>query len=71
MQPDAGWLRARDALGPGVTAFMTTRGSTSAARRATRQVRGAARAWSRQLGARPVFLDQVHGADVVACGRLA
>lgn len=67
MQPDAGWLRpGRDELGPGVTALMTTRGLNFGRKAGDpAQVRENRAGLVAQLGARPIFLDQVHGADVV------
>ncbi|MBI3346654.1 MAG: laccase domain-containing protein [Burkholderiales bacterium] len=61
------WLRPGPGeLGPGVTAFMTTRGPNFGRKAGDPDVAKANRAGlTGLLGARPVFLDQVHGADVV------
>jgi YfiH family protein len=63
MQPDANWLRPD---WPGVTAFMTTRGPNFGRKAGDPDAARANRAGLADvLGARPVFLDQVHGAGVV------
>jgi YfiH family protein len=63
MQPDPRWLRPD---WPGVTAFMTTRGPNFGRKAGdATEVRANRAGLARLLGARPVFLDQVHGADVV------
>lgn len=63
MRPDPAWLQPD---WPGVTAFMTTRGPNFGRKAGDPdQVRANRVALARQLGARPVFLDQVHGPDVV------
>lgn len=63
MQPDAHWLRPD---WPEVTAFMTTRGFNLGRKAGDAAEVKANRAHVAELlGARPVFLDQVHGADVV------
>lgn len=63
MRPDANWLRPD---WPGVTAFMTTRGPNFGRRSGDPDTVRANRAGLAELlGARPVFLDQVHGAEVV------
>lgn len=61
------WLRPGPAeLGAGVTAFMTTRGPNFGRKAGDPAVAQANRAGlTGLLGARPVFLDQMHGADVV------
>lgn len=57
------WLRP---AWPGVTAFMTTRGPNFGRKAGDAQQARANRAeLAGLLGARPVFLDQVHGAGVV------
>jgi YfiH family protein len=57
------WLRP---AWPGVTAFMTTRGPNFGRKAGDPERARANRAeLAGLLGARPVFLDQVHGADVV------
>lgn len=59
----ANWLRPDWA---GVTAFMTTRGPNFGRKAGDPEIARANRAGLAQLlGARPVFLDQVHGAGVV------
>ncbi|MFT7721869.1 MAG: polyphenol oxidase family protein [Roseateles sp.] len=67
MRPDAHWLRPGPGeLGPGVTAFMTTRGPNFGRRAGDPGEVAANRAGlAERLGARPIFLDQVHGARVV------
>lgn len=67
MQPDADWLRpAPGELGPGATALMTTRGRNFGLKAGDpEQVRAHRADLAGVLGARPIFLDQVHGADVV------
>jgi len=63
MQLDANWLRPD---WPEVTAFMTTRGPNFGRKAGDPDLARANRAGLADvLGARPVFLDQVHGADVV------
>ncbi len=63
MQPDPNWLRPD---WPGVTAFMTTRGPNFGRKAGDPELAKANRiGLAEVLGARPVFLDQVHGADVV------
>ena len=63
MRPDTHWLRP-DWLG--VKAFMTTRGPNFGRKAGDPdQVRANRAGLAELLGARPVFLDQVHGADVV------
>ena len=63
MQLDPNWLRPD---WPGVTAFMTTRGPNFGRKAGDPDVAKANREeLAELLGARPVFLDQVHGADVV------
>ncbi|MGM9481330.1 peptidoglycan editing factor PgeF [Roseateles sp. NT4] len=63
MQLDPNWLRPD---WPGVTAFMTTRGINLGRKAGDAEEVKANRARVAEvLGARPVFLDQVHGADVV------
>jgi len=66
-EPRAEWLRPDpDALGPQVRALMTTRGFNLGRKAGpAEQVRAHREELARHLGARPVFLDQVHGADVV------
>jgi hypothetical protein len=63
MQPDPDWLRPD---WPGITAFMTTRGLNLGRKghEATAVTANRARV-AQALGARPVFLDQVHGPRVV------
>ena len=67
MRPDAAWLRPGAAeLGPGVTALMTTRGLNFGRKAGDPEaVRSHRAGLVSVLGARPIFLDQVHGADVV------
>jgi len=61
MPPD--WLQPD---WPGVTAFMTTRGPNFGRKAGDAdEVRANRAGLAERLGARPVFLDQVHGADVV------
>ncbi|HEY9107391.1 MAG TPA: peptidoglycan editing factor PgeF [Roseateles sp.] len=63
MQLDEHWLRPD---WPGVTAFMTTLGPDFGRKTGDAQTVRANRArLAAQLGARPIFLDQVHGARVV------
>lgn len=63
MRPDPNWLRPD---WPEVTAFMTTRGLNVGRKSGDPEIVKANRAGLAEvLGARPVFLDQVHGADVV------
>ena len=63
MLPDAHWLRP---AWPGVTAFMTTRGPNFGRKAGDPdEVRANRAGLTELLGARPIFLDQVHGADVV------
>ena len=63
MQPDPNWLRPD---WTGVTAFMTTLGPNFGRKAGDPELARANRAGlKRLLHARPVFLDQVHGADVV------
>lgn len=63
MRPDAHWLRPD---WPEVTAFMTTRGPNFGRKAGDPALVRAERAGLVELlGARPIFLDQVHGADVV------
>ncbi|MEO6276989.1 peptidoglycan editing factor PgeF [Roseateles sp.] len=63
MPLDPTWLRPD---WPGVTAFMTTRGPNFGRKAGDpEQVRANRARLAEQLGARPIFLDQVHGADVV------
>lgn len=63
MPPDAHWLRPD---WPGVTAFMTTRGPNFGRKAGDAdEVRANRAGLADLLGARPVFLDQVHGTDVV------
>jgi YfiH family protein len=71
MQPDANWLLpGPDALGPGVTAFMTGLGPNFGRKAGDpEQVRANRAGLAELLGARPVFLDQVHGARVVRLQR--
>lgn len=65
MRPDDLWLRP-DWQAPQVTAFMTTRGLNYGRKAGDAdEVRANRAALAPLLGARPVFLDQVHGADVV------
>lgn len=65
MRPDDLWLRP-DWQAPQVTAFMTTRGLNYGRKAGDAEsVRANRAALEPMLGARPVFLDQVHGADVV------
>ncbi|NCT85077.1 MAG: laccase domain-containing protein [Comamonadaceae bacterium] len=63
MRLDPDWLRPD---WPQVTAFMTTRG-INLGRKAgdPAEVRAHRAGLAELLGARPIFLDQVHGADVV------
>ena len=67
MRPEAAWLRPELAeLGAGVTALMTTRGLNFGRKAgAPEQVKAHRTGLASLLGARPIFLDQVHGADVV------
>jgi YfiH family protein len=61
MPPD--WLQPD---WPGVTAFMTTRGPNFGRKAGDAdEVRANRAGLAERLGARPIFLDQVHGADVV------
>ena len=61
--PDPSWLRPG---WPGVTAFMTTRGPNFGRKAGEpEQARANRTGLVDMLGARPIFLDQVHGADVV------
>jgi polyphenol oxidase len=63
MQPDPNWLRPD---WPGVAAFMTTRGPNFGRTAGSAEEVKANRAGlAGLLGARPIFLHQVHGADVV------
>lgn len=63
MPVDANWLRPD---WPGTRAFMTTRGFNCGRKAGDPAEVQANRAEvARLLGARPIFLDQVHGADVV------
>lgn len=63
MPPDAHWLRPD---WPGVTAFMTTRGPNFGRKAGDAdEVRANRAGLADLLGARLVFLDQVHGTDVV------
>jgi polyphenol oxidase len=63
MQPDPNWLRPD---WPGVAAFMTTRGPNFGRTAGSAEEVAANRAGlAGLLGARPIFLHQVHGADVV------
>ncbi len=63
MRPDANWLSPG---WPGVTAFMTGRGPNFGRKAGDAdEVRANRAALTALLGARPVFLDQVHSADVV------
>jgi YfiH family protein len=63
MPVDADWLRPG---WPGVNAFMTTRGFNCGRKAGDAvEVRANRAEVARLLGARPIFLDQVHGADVV------
>ncbi|CAM3816106.1 polyphenol oxidase family protein [Roseateles saccharophilus] len=63
MRPDANWLKPD---WPGVTAFMTTRGPNFGRKAGDPdEVRANRAGLAELLGARPVFLDQVHGAGVV------
>ena len=65
MRPDDLWLRP-DWQAPQVAAFMTTRGLNYGRKAGDAEsVRANRAALAPVLGARPVFLDQVHGADVV------
>lgn len=63
----ADWLRPEaGALGEGVQAFMTTRGfNLGRTAGDLAEVRAHRVALAGLLGARPIFLDQVHGSDVV------
>lgn len=66
MQPDAAWLRPDWPEGLGVTAFMTTRGPNYGRKAGDpTAVRAERAALQPLLGARPIFLDQVHGSEVV------
>lgn len=63
MPPDPDWLRPD---WPGVAAFMTTRGPNFGRKAGDpEQVRAHRAGLAARLGARPIFLDQVHGAAVV------
>ena len=63
MQPDPHWLSPG---WPGLTAFMTTRGPNFGRKAGDAdEVRANRAGLAEALGARPVFLDQVHGARVV------
>lgn len=63
MLPDPHWLRP---AWPGVTAFMTTRGLNFGRKAGDpAEARANRAALTAPLGARPIFLDQVHGAQVV------
>lgn len=63
MRPDPHWLRPD---WPEVTAFMTTRGPNFGRKAGDAdEVRANRAGLAELLGARPIFLDQVHGADVV------
>jgi len=63
MQRDPNWLTPG---WPGVTAFMTTRGPNFGRKAGDPEIAKANRAGLADvLGARPIFLDQVHGAHVV------
>ncbi|RTL38939.1 MAG: peptidoglycan editing factor PgeF [Burkholderiales bacterium] len=65
MRLEASWLKP-DWVAPQVTAFMTTRGLNYGRKAGDAdEVRANRAALAPVLGARPVFLDQVHGADVV------
>jgi YfiH family protein len=65
MRPDDLWLRP-DWQAPQATAFMTTRGLNYGRKAGDAdEVRVNRAGLAPLLGARPVFLDQVHGADVV------
>ena len=67
MPLDDHWLKPGPGeLGPGVTAFMTTLGRNYGRKAGDPAQAGANRAaLAGPLGARPIFLDQVHGARVV------
>lgn len=70
MLPDANWLTPDWPAWPGITAFMTTRGPNFGPNFGLRagdpaDVRANRALLAQRLGARPIFLDQVHGADVV------
>ena len=66
MQSDAAWLRPDWPEGLGVTAFMTTRGPNYGRKAGDpTAVRAERAALQSLLGARPIFLDQVHGSEVV------
>lgn len=63
MPPETHWLRPD---WPGVTAFMTTRGPNFGRKAGDAdEVRANRAGLAERLGARPVFLDQVHGPGVV------
>ncbi len=63
MLPDETWLTP---AWPGVTAFMTTRGPNFGRKAGdAAQVQANRADLAERLGARPIFLDQVHGATVV------
>ena len=67
MQPDPDWLRPE---WPGVTAFMTTRGPNFGRKAGDPDaVRAERSKLAGLLGARPIFLDQVHGPRVVRLQR--
>ncbi|WP_343622365.1 polyphenol oxidase family protein [Roseateles puraquae] len=66
MRPDAAWLRPDWPEEGAVTAFMTTRGPNYGRKAGDpAEVRAQREALQPLLGARPIFLDQVHGATVV------
>ena len=66
MQLEPNWLKpSADELGPGVTAFMTTLGANFGRTAGSAEEVKANRAGLAELlGARPIFVHQVHGADV-------
>lgn len=67
MRPDPDWLRPE---WPGVTAFMTTRGPNFGRKAGDPDaVRAERSKLAGLLGARPIFLDQVHGPRVVRLQR--
>lgn len=66
MPPDVAWLRPDWPEAQPVTAFMTTRGLNFGRKAGDPdEVRRNRAGLAARLGARPVFLDQVHGAEVV------